>query len=557
MNNRSIKILLAIVIMIIGLFTLLTCSRRIVNPDDSKSANIAIAIETSSALRTYPNMQFELTISADDMDTMSVSLELIDGFIVGEIDSIPSGENRHFVLECFDIGFNNAESPIYRGEAFATITQASTLNLTISLSPQVPMLRMTNVFHRLDPDSSFVETIKIYQLPGLASIQFDLTYDSDLLTLDSVRVHPDIASGAELIVDSGVVSGTIGLTISADGGSLVDGTGFGQIGEAFFTSNVIPLCFDTSTILVVGSIEGQELYNDGAVIESRGFVLDAAPDTMHFGFGVAGLNLNAQTLIVSDYCNLLLRPYSFDFEAEWLVISPESPSSPGSHAVSATVPASFEVGSTYVETVYISSPFAADAKELVVTMIVGDTIPPTIICPTDTTVACGGSTDPEFTGFPEWSDNIDTNLTPYYADENFGNGLFVRTWTVTDNSGNSASCEQDIQTGDTQPPVITCPSNTTVACFGDIAPENTESATATDDCGTIASITYTDLIYRDTVYRTWTEFDAVGKQAQCLQTITISDTSGPVISCSESFSRTVADLPAEICMPFTIAGDYA
>ncbi len=54
-----------------------------------------------------------------------------------------------------------------------------------------------------------------------------------------------------------------------------------------------------------------------------------------------------------------------------------------------------------------------------------------------------------------------------------GTGTLLRTWTATDNCGNSDSCVQEIVVEDTTLPEITCPLNVTVECDEPIDPAHT------------------------------------------------------------------------------------
>lgn len=73
-------------------------------------------------------------------------------------------------------------------------------------------------------------------------------------------------------------------------------------------------------------------------------------------------------------------------------------------------------------------------------------------------------------GFPLANDNCDPLTTISYSDDTSaltgcnGTGTIIRTWTVTDASGNSFSQDQTITVVDTTPPAITCPADVTIEC---------------------------------------------------------------------------------------------
>jgi uncharacterized repeat protein (TIGR01451 family) len=174
------------------------------------------------------------------------------------------------------------------------------------------------------------------------------------------------------------------------------------------------------------------------------------------------------------------------------------------------------------------------------TINVVDTTDPVITCPADVTGDCNDPTDPGDTGVATATDNCGTATITFSDATSSGCGnnvVITRTWTATDQCGNSSSCDQLISTGDGAPPVITCPADVTVQCGPNTctAPVCTGSATATDDCGT-PTITFSDAITggcgnTETIVRTWTATDECGNQSSCTQTISVVDTTNPTIVC--------------------------
>jgi len=173
---------------------------------------------------------------------------------------------------------------------------------------------------------------------------------------------------------------------------------------------------------------------------------------------------------------------------------------------------------------------AGNSAQCVQTLTILDTTRPVIACPNNKVVSCGMSIDPEFTGYPTVTDNCDESVALSYKDIKYDN-IIRRYWTATDNAGNSAQCVQTFIVSDATPPTIACPDNFVVNCGSSIDPESTGYPTATDNCSENVALSYNDIQQANIITRTWTATDNVGNSAQCVQTITISDTSSLVISC--------------------------
>ena len=102
-----------------------------------------------------------------------------------------------------------------------------------------------------------------------------------------------------------------------------------------------------------------------------------------------------------------------------------------------------------------------------------DNVPPVITCPSDLTIGCEGSTLPANTGTAAATDNCDATPTIAYSDVTVevraGEYTITRTWTATDDCGNSSVCNQLIDVIEFSPVIITTQPNNVAECIGGIA----------------------------------------------------------------------------------------
>jgi hypothetical protein len=183
---------------------------------------------------------------------------------------------------------------------------------------------------------------------------------------------------------------------------------------------------------------------------------------------------------------------------------------------------------------------------------VEDTEDPEIVtCPADTSVQCAGDVAlplNSWRGFVACggaaTDNCDSNLEATY-DEGDPVGTcpttIELTWTVTDDCDNTDTCVQTITIDDTMDPEITaCAADTSVQCIEDIAhPLNSwtgfvaSGGAATDNCDANLEATYEEGdpvgTCATTIELTWTIKDDCDNFDTCVQTITVDDTTAPVI----------------------------
>ncbi len=118
------------------------------------------------------------------------------------------------------------------------------------------------------------------------------------------------------------------------------------------------------------------------------------------------------------------------------------------------------------------------------------------------------------------------------TDQNY---TLTRTWTASDNCGNSAQITQVIEVLDTQPPVISgVPANITAEC--DAVPPPVAPAVS-DNCDPTPAIVLSSEVTSGScsgqdyiVIRTWVATDNCGNSSQITQVINIKDTQPPVLN---------------------------
>ena len=132
------------------------------------------------------------------------------------------------------------------------------------------------------------------------------------------------------------------------------------------------------------------------------------------------------------------------------------------------------------------------------------------------------------------TDNCDLTLTVNYIQQSVpGNSCYyvlVRTWSVSDDCGNSSSATQTLTVTDTTPPTLNnVPSNTIVQCDDIPAPA---FVTGSDNCDDYVEVTFSQIISQGcpyTITRTWVGVDNCGNDVSATQVLTVIDSTYPVI----------------------------
>jgi len=172
-------------------------------------------------------------------------------------------------------------------------------------------------------------------------------------------------------------------------------------------------------------------------------------------------------------------------------------------------------------------------------LLAADTTSPVVTPPADITAEEATTTTPPgqavAIGTATATDDVDLNpVITNNAPTLFPLGTTNVIWTATDASGNSATADQTVTIVDTTPPVVTPPTDITQeATSASGATVNYPPATATDDVGVTVGpdctpISGSTFAIGDTIV-TCTASDAAGNTGSATFTVTVQDTTPPVV----------------------------
>jgi len=212
----------------------------------------------------------------------------------------------------------------------------------------------------------------------------------------------------------------------------------------------------------------------------------------------------------------------------------------------------FNLGVTTVT--YIICDLSGNVDSCNFTVTVSDNTNPTITCPNNVAISCPAIVNgiaPVTTSDNCGIDSVNYILTGATTGSglNDASGIFYNTgittitYTITDLSGNTSTCNFTTTVNDAINPIITCPNNVNISCpavINGIAPVITS-----DNCG-IDSVNYiltgattgsglndaSGIFYNTGITTiTYTITDLSGNTSTCGLTVTVNDTVNPTISC--------------------------
>ena len=207
---------------------------------------------------------------------------------------------------------------------------------------------------------------------------------------------------------------------------------------------------------------------------------------------------------------------------------------------------------------------AGNTATCTTTLTVGDTTPPVVNCPPGTTVSadanCQAIIPDVLAGVTATDCNGPATLAQSPAAGTVvGLGTHTITVTATDVAGNPATCTTTLTVVDSTPPVVNCPAATTVSADANCQttiPDVLVGVTATDCNGPVTlaqSPTAGTVVGLGTHTITVTAIDAAGNPSTCTTTLTVVDTTPPVVNCPVA-TTVSADANCQTTIPDVRAG---
>ncbi|MHA7060220.1 HYR-like domain-containing protein, partial [Aquimarina sp. M1] len=179
---------------------------------------------------------------------------------------------------------------------------------------------------------------------------------------------------------------------------------------------------------------------------------------------------------------------------------------------------------------------AGNSINVMQTITINDTTNPTASDPASISVQCSSDIpSPDPTVVLDAADNCTTDpVVAFVSDDTSVPGVVRRTYSVTDEAGNSINAMQTITINDTTNPTASAPASISVQCSSDIpSPDPTVVLDAADNCTTdpVVAFVSDDTSVPGVVRRTYSVTDEAGNGINVMQIITINDTEVPMITC--------------------------
>lgn len=171
------------------------CSDKSENSNNRVAAQVSVnLLKTSLAERVD---QVNLRIYAEDELVGSFSTPVVNGaFSFGSV-IVPVGVVT-FVLEAVETNVDGPDQILYGGSTERTVAPGSNINVQLTLTPVVPMVRLSPYYIQTVEDQQVTVSIELWNLAGFNQGTFTIGYDNEALTFVSADAANDAWGGLEV-----------------------------------------------------------------------------------------------------------------------------------------------------------------------------------------------------------------------------------------------------------------------------------------------------------------------------------------------------------------------
>ncbi|GFO64438.1 HYR domain-containing protein [Geomonas paludis] len=201
----------------------------------------------------------------------------------------------------------------------------------------------------------------------------------------------------------------------------------------------------------------------------------------------------------------------------------------GVKEITSDAPALYPVGTTTVT--WFASDNAGNVGNAKQSVTVQDTTAPVVTAPATVVVEATAPNSPVSIGTATATDAVGVKEITSDAPALYPVGTTVVTWFASDAAGNIGSAKQNVTVQDTTAPVVTAPAAVVVEATAPNSPVTIGTASATDAVGVKEITSDAPALYPvGTTVVTWTARDEAGNASTAKQSVTVKDTTAPVVT---------------------------
>jgi hypothetical protein len=234
-----------VIFFLLTTLLLVGCSEKVVKNRIDGETQICISTDLADIGAGQQVDRFILTISARDMNTIRIKLDIVRGYLVATV-KVPVGPQRRFIVEACDIN----GTVIYRGETVADVEADRETVIEINLFPVVPLIKLSPLYPSVPEDFYFGLSLKVYNIANLNTMEFQFDHDQTHLANVSGQLDNSLADIATIAI---LDLSPPGFRVSAiePTGSLVDDSGYATVATIFYQSDSIINEVDTADCFVL------------------------------------------------------------------------------------------------------------------------------------------------------------------------------------------------------------------------------------------------------------------------------------------------------------------